>query len=231
MGKVLRGAQVALTKLLIGRKLRRRVTLRREFVTMGNPGAAWSLDVTGIGPSSVVYSFGIGEDISFDLELMRRTGAQVHAFDPTPKSLAWLKTQALPAGFHVHAYGLGVEDGTLRAFLPADASHVSASPTRHGLSGEETVELSVRSLGTIMRELGHARVDVLKMDIEGGEYAVIARWCEGELAVGQLLVEFHDRFETVGKAATIDALARLRVAGYRVFSISERREEYALARV
>jgi len=35
--------------------------------------------------TAVVYSLGIGEDISFDLALIEKYGARVHAFDPTPK--------------------------------------------------------------------------------------------------------------------------------------------------
>jgi hypothetical protein len=43
-----------------------------------------------LGPDSIVYSFGLGEDISFDLELIERTGATVYGFDPTPRSIAWV---------------------------------------------------------------------------------------------------------------------------------------------
>src|SRR5262245_14315827 len=44
-------------------------------------------------------------------------------------------------------------------------------------------------LPTIARRLGHQRIDVLKIDIEGGEYAVLDDLLRSGPAVRQLLVE------------------------------------------
>ena len=41
--------------------------------------------------SSVIYSFGTGRDISFDKECIRKHGASVFAFDPTPRSIDWIR--------------------------------------------------------------------------------------------------------------------------------------------
>ena len=41
----------------------------------------------GLGPDSVIYCVGVGEDISHDLELASATGAKVHLMDPTPRSI------------------------------------------------------------------------------------------------------------------------------------------------
>ena len=52
--------------------------------------------------NSIVYSFGIGEDISFDLDIVRNHGCSVFGFDPTPKSIAWINRQwgQLPKNFN-----------------------------------------------------------------------------------------------------------------------------------
>jgi hypothetical protein len=34
---------------------------------------------------SIIYSFGVGEDVSFDLELIEKYNCHVFAFDPTQK--------------------------------------------------------------------------------------------------------------------------------------------------
>ena len=48
--------------------------------------------------SSLVLSFGIGEDITFDAMLIERTGCRVVGFDPTPRSAAWVRSNPqLPA--------------------------------------------------------------------------------------------------------------------------------------
>ena len=56
----------------------------------------------------------------------------------------------------------------------------------------------MRRVATLMRDLGHERLDVLKMDIEGAEYEVVADVLASGIDIGQLLIEFHHRFSNVG---------------------------------
>lgn len=51
--------------------------------------------------------------------------------------------------------------------------------------------MPVRRLGTIMSELGHTRLDLLKMDIEGAEFAVVRDMLSSRIEVDQLVVEVH----------------------------------------
>jgi len=78
-----------------------------------------------------------------------------------------------------------------------------------------------------MRDLGHSRINLLKMDIEGSEYDVIDDILTNNLEVGQILVEFHHRFADIGMKKTLTAVAALRAAGYELFHISPWCEEYA----
>lgn len=201
--------------------------LRLPTVTLGARGAAWTFCPSGLERASVVYSLGVGEDASFDCELIGQWGVTVHAFDPTPRSVAWAAQQALPPEFVFHPLGVAAEDGLRRFSPPHDPTHVS-----HSLIGRNPatcmIELPVRRLASIMRELGHERIDLLKMDIEGAEYEVIASLLASGLEVRQLLVEFHHRWPEVGIARTKSALSGLRAAGYRVFSVSASGEEYGL---
>jgi len=52
-----------------------------------------------------------------------------------------------------------------------------------------------------MRELRHASIDLLKMDIEGAEYDVLADMISQRIPVKQLLVEFHHRWPQIGVVA------------------------------
>src|SRR5829696_3713484 len=56
-------------------------------------GCSWTLHPDPLGPTSVVYSGGVGKDISFEHELVRQFGCKVVLFDPSPIGLA---TMALP---------------------------------------------------------------------------------------------------------------------------------------
>jgi hypothetical protein len=88
----------------------------------------------------------------------------------------------------------------------------------------------VRRLSTLMRELGHDAVDVLKLDIEGGEYEVLDDLLRERLPVRQLLVEFHHNFPAIPFARTEAALRALKGAGYELFHVSERGLEVSLGR-
>ena len=214
---------------LVGRDLfyRREVTIQR--LSLGRPGAEWCVCPIGLGPASIVYSFGVGEDVSFEMELIERFGTPVHAFEPTPRSLAWVRSQALPKAFTLHELGLASWDGEASFTPPPNPLHVSYSMVRDDRDGS-AISAPVRRLSTIAAELGHARVHLLKMDIEGGEYTVLPDLLASGLLVDQLLVEFHHRWDFIGVAETKRMIVLLRQAGYRIANVSPSGCEFTLLR-
>lgn len=210
-------------KHLLGRDLWIRTETSVATRFYGSHYGGWALQEGTIARNSVVYSFGIGEDASFDLELIRETGCTVHGFDPTPKSLAWVKRCVHEDRFVMHPWALGTSDGTLTLWMPDNPDHVSASLVSASSRSKDSFSAECRSLQSIMAELGHERVDGLKMDIEGAEYGVIEALCAGGSIskVGQLLVEFHHRMEGFTKAQTLSAIRRLREQGFRIAWVSE----------
>ena len=54
--------------------------------------ADWAIWTEPLSTGSVIYSFGVGDNVAWDLEMIRRFGCTVHAFDPTPASTATLNT-------------------------------------------------------------------------------------------------------------------------------------------
>jgi len=123
--------------------------------------------ITGTGNNLLLR---IGTDISFDLELIRKFGVQVHAFDPTPRSLAWLKTQNVPAGFHAHQYGVA-ERTVCSGLLRQNRQRTFRTQLCSAAGSERSIWAPVRRVATIMKDLGHDSLDILKMDVEGAEYA------------------------------------------------------------
>jgi FkbM family methyltransferase len=206
------------------------VQLSCKRLHLGNDGANWCVCPDGLDCSSIVYSFGVGEDLSFDLELIHRFQFQLHAFDPTPKSIEWVRRQNLPKGFVFHEYGIASFDGSSRFLPPQNPAHVS-----HTMLERDTawpaIDLPVRRLTTIMESLGHERIDLLKMDIEGAEYGVLSNLLSSDIRVGQLLVEFHHRWPEVGIEKTKKAVQELNRAGYRIFNVSSTGEEYSFRNV
>ncbi len=200
--------------------------IHRNVAEFGNEGARWCVCPDGLSASSVAYSFGVGEDISFDLELIRNFGTQVHAFDPTPRSIEWLQKQELPDRFVFHAYGVADSDGECSFHPPENPEHVSHTLIQRSTK-LSTIQVPVYRLASIMKMLGHEQIDLIKMDIEGAEYGVLSDLLSGKIVVRQLLVEFHHRWREVGVEKTKQAIQALHDAGYRIFSVSPSGEEYS----
>ena len=122
--------------------------------------------------------------------IVDRSGAQVYAFEPDPTSLRKLHAR-FPAGGRVAVldYGLSGADRTVDLALDGPGSSVSDGG---GMFGTARVEL--RDVVGALDELGLDAVDLLKVNIEGGEYDLFDRL----VAAGRLgrmryvSVQFHE---------------------------------------
>ncbi|TDX01733.1 FkbM family methyltransferase [Dinghuibacter silviterrae] len=181
---------------------------------------------------SVVYSFGIGEDVSFDLTMIEKHGCNVYGFDPTPKSIEWVKRQTLPPQFIFNPYGINAETGFVQFNLPRNKEYVSGSIEKHkGVDESEPILVPMKSFTDITRELGHQHVDLVKIDIEGTEYEIIDHILSSPVSIGQILIELHERFFRDGTAKTGKLLETLKRHSYAVFGVSETFEEVSFIKI
>lgn len=222
-------------RLLVRRLIRRssgvKVEIRVTTETLGDPRRdRLTFCPDDLGAGSVVYSFGVGEDATWDVAMIDRFGLTVHAFDPTPGSIAWVESQDLPEQFTFSPIGIAAQDGTMSMYAPRSDRTVNYSPIDRGgkASRKERVDLPVKRLATIAAELGHDHIDLLKLDIEGGEYEVLPDILASGVPIGQILVEFHDNYGTTSLRDTRKALAGLHAGGYRIFHIGRGNCEYGL---
>lgn len=101
-------------------------------VTIGGDGGphnygAWDIPRDfRLSPDSIVYSAGIGFDISFDLEIIRRFGCNVYTFDPGEEVVKFLETKRVPKQFKFQQVALGIFDG-MHAFTKSAVNSYSVS--------------------------------------------------------------------------------------------------------
>ncbi|MDR0962703.1 MAG: FkbM family methyltransferase [Mediterranea sp.] len=194
----------------------------------GNQYGGFYICPDGLTETSVIYSFGIGEDISFDMECMRQWGCRVYAFDPTPKSIQWLKQHAPGEHFCFMPYALGTETTTTTFYLPQNAAFISGSLIpQSNVDSANSIEVPVKKFADIAAELRHTHIDILKMDIEGAEYDVIPDLLASGVTIGQLLVEFHHRMFPRGNKRTTHMIKLLKKNGFRLFAYSDKMEEFS----
>ena len=208
----------------------RRLDLRCPTEFHGNRKGGWILCPDPLTRSSIVYSVGVGTNATFDRSVLARFGCCVYAFDPTPAAVEYVERQDWPAGFHFHPWGIADRDGEARFSPSRDSREPSHTLLARPETADRAVSAPVLRLSSLMERLGHNQVDVLKMDVEGAEYGVIADLVQQRLAVGQLLVEFHHRFPGLRRSDTNQTIRVLRESGYRLFAVSESGREYSFLR-
>jgi FkbM family methyltransferase len=217
-------------KRLAGKELRLKIELNVHTIKNGG----WWFTPDDLNSDSIVYSLGVGDEINFDLSIIDQYGVEVFAFDPTPSSVDMLDASKLPEKFHFQPWAVTAENGSLK-FYPRLKKDGTKSDVMFTMIPEEetkddVIEVPAYSLATITEKLGHSRIDVLKMDIEGAEYEVLEGLLDSPVLPTQLLVEFHHRFVDNGLQRTYDIIDRLRGAGYRIFAISEIGREISFLR-
>lgn len=121
-------------------------------------------------------------------EIAGRYGARVHAFEPSPHALAQLEARAGDT-ISVHPYGLGAVDQ--RATLALDGPGASTFKTTAAFG---SAEIEIRDIVGVLAELGLDHVDLLKVNIEGGEYDLFDRlessgWLD---RIRLVSVQFHE---------------------------------------
>lgn len=189
----------------------------------------------------LVYDFGIREQPEFGVTMADHFGCEVHAFDPSPVSTKWAETNLKDGSrpnYHFHPYGAGGTDGTttlyeydwgqvsilnfprhvdlLKCLRDKECSHVAPD--------SKEFSLPVRTLPSIMEELGHTHIDVLKLDVEGSEYIFLEQLLDhyGCPPCDQITMEWHhftfDQRYGAGSSPSINAISTvLRSCGFRQF--------------
>jgi FkbM family methyltransferase len=169
---------------------------------LGTAYGGWFVPVHLVQPDWVVYCLGAGEDVSFETELIERARCEVFAFDPTDSSAAHIAGLDRP-GLHFRQVAIWSHDGTLPMYRSPVPGNTTLSAANLDL-GHSMVEVPCRSLQSLMRELGHDRIDLLKYHVEGSEY---------EIFEPSMLAAFEVKVLGIRLFHTAPARAALRLAG------------------
>ncbi len=164
-----------------------------------------------------IFSFGLGEDISFDIDIIKKYDARLYGFDPTPKSVKYVESMNLDERFTLYKYALSDTVGTLTFNLPENENHVSGS--LENISSINTIEVICKDLQTICKELDVEKIDILKMDIEGSEYKVVENILNNKIFPAQILIEYHHFFDSFTNKDTKQSIELLLEHGYDLFHI------------
>ena len=185
---------------------------------LGTAYGGWVVPTTLIDGDWIVYDGGVGEDASFAVAMIERYGTSVFAFDPTPRAIAFVEAQlGSQQRFRFLPVGLWSSDTTLRFWAPRDPTHVSHSILNLQQT-DEAFEAPCRTVASLMSELGHARIDVLKLDIEGAEHEVIRSVLEAGIRPQVICTEIDRPVRPITFWRTI---RRIQAAGYVLVAVDD----------
>lgn len=208
---------------------------RPGVIELGSKYGRWAIDAHLISRESVVASFGLGTDVTFELALIERFGCEVHGFDPTPSSRQYIDAKVSSPHFHAHCLAIADRDGDIVLAPPpqAAADQVSASAiAAYGPAAGRQSRVASLTLQSIRNRCNLERIDVLKLDVEGYEYRVLeqaarAGWLS---CIPQLLVEVHHFLPGIGPGQTRELVSTLRRCGYEITWIGRTNHEYLFVR-
>lgn len=185
-------------------------------------GCNWTVRLSGLDSNSLIYSAGVGRDISFEHALANRFGIKILFLDPSPTGLETMrKSEHQRKEFEFLPVALAGHEGELTLSPPGDPEEGSwiseTSQTGNQIANAEMVTVKCETVSSLMRKFGHRHIDLLKIDIEGAEYGVLETIMESGVMIKQIAVEFHNGvLPGIPRNLTIKTLFKLYRCGYRI---------------
>lgn len=142
-------------------------------------------------PGCIIYSIGGNNNWEFEERIYEMTPCEIHTFDCTGPRDRFQPPSKIQDRHHFHHVCLATQN------IPAvpDPSKVKHVDPDWGVVG------AMETLESMQKRLGHQRLDLLKLDIEGFEWPIFESWPElsdlqasSQVALPmQILVEIHYR--------------------------------------
>ena len=169
----------------------------------------------------ICISCGLGEDASFDIELLKKYNCKIIIIDPTPRAIQHYKEIKLNFGMKdskpyddqkgkqsVLSYDLkninqeklifldkaitDINNSEIKLFFPNNKNHVSASLENDKNYSKKFFLAQTIDLENVLKKFQINEVDILKLDIEGGEISVLKNILNKKIFPKQILVEYKN---------------------------------------
>jgi FkbM family methyltransferase len=173
----------------------------------------------------VVIDVGCGFNPELSQYLIKKFGLTAFAVDPTKKhaaALGELANRYAPRFIHL-PYAVTNEDNTIEFFETIDFESGSTLMDHCYVSKGRLrkYEVQSRNISSLVKELKLETVDLMKLDLEGAEYELIANMRPEDLtSIRQLFIEFHHHaFKRIKRKDTRKAVSIIKSFGFKAFTL------------
>ena len=183
---------------------------------LGTKYGGWHVPINmNLNENSIIYSGGVGEDMSFDILLTSKYNCNIFLIDPTINAikhfdevkLYYNKGQSFTGNIQNDYYnhikdskpnldkffyinkGLWNCKTELKFYKQSNKNYVSQTLIENMYSNHYNI-VEVDSINHIMKECNHSHIDLLKLDIEGAEIKVLDQMFHDSIYPTYLLIEF-----------------------------------------
>lgn len=140
----------------------------------------------------ICYSVGVGEDVDFERRLSDRCAAKQWLFDPTPRTGKFMADpRNAVVGAKFVPIGIWKEDCVQTFHAPSNPDHVSHSIVVDAGSASGGFTAECRTIRSVMRQYGHDHIDVLKLNVEGAEDAILQSVLDAGVRPSAILVTWE----------------------------------------
>jgi FkbM family methyltransferase len=140
-----------------------------------------------LNENSVVLDLG-GYEGQWASDIFAMYRCHIHVFEPIPQFANSIRQRfARNSAIRVHNCGLGEKEAAVEMRLAADGTSIFAS-------GNEKVTAQLVDVVAFLRQATIGHVDLMKINIEGGEYDLLDRLISARLIsrIRNIQVQFHD---------------------------------------
>ena len=196
-----------------------------DIINIGN----YLLKKNFLNNKTIIYSFGIGENLSFEKTISRLYGCKVYCFDPTSLAVNFMKQEGYDKEkIFFEACGIWKSDGKIKFYNQNinDQKNTGGSITNLFEVNSYTL-LDCNKLSTLMKKNNHTNIDVIKLDIEGACIDVMNDFLKDKIFPNQIVAEFeyseHDNISEnefiVWSEEVKKIISILKNKGYKCFNL------------
>jgi len=206
------------------------------LLRLGSNNKGWSIPKNLITENSVCYCASTGEDINFDFALIEHFNASVYSFNPVPNTIQYIQAtidiikhgEAACCNNSSIVSAIDANELDKFSFFPMGLWDNDVICTYYGSTNSNSFFYSVdiqetqpcfeapcKKLSTIMYELGHSAIDLLKLDIGGAEYPVLLNLIKEGILPKVLCITFYE-VKNYNKSILLEKLID---AGYGVLHV------------
>ena len=200
-----------------------------------------------------VISCGLGEDATFDVEILNKFNCRIIAIDPTPRSIVHYNEISKRFGKkneknyetnsgrqHVNCYNLenineknflfldkaitNKYNSKIKLYFPINEEFVSTSLENDRNYSSKYLLADTINLENIIEKYEIKNIDILKLDIEGGELLVLKDIINKKIFPDQILVEFKyiKSFNIFKLFKIFNLTKKLIKNGYQVVNVNKK---------